>query len=144
MTPVIERIWRRIDRSDPDGCWIWPGRTNTGGGYGVVTVGGRKNPKSLLVHRVVWVHERGPIPPDVECDHLCRNRRCCNPHHIELVPKRVNILRGAGRAAENARKTHCPANHEYTPENTYTYGRRRYCRQCVRKKQRERYHLRKK
>jgi hypothetical protein len=60
----------------------------------------------------------GPIPPNRQLDHLCRNPQCVNPKHLDLVSHRENVLRGIGFYAINARKTHCPQGHPYTPENT--------------------------
>lgn len=70
-------------------------------------------------------------------DHLCRNRGCVNPLHLQAVPMRENTLRGFGPSAENARKTHCKRGHEFTPENTYLHDGRRICKQCNRDRNRE-------
>jgi hypothetical protein len=73
----------------------------------------------------------GPIPEGLTIDHLCRNRGCVNPAHLEAVTNRTNLLRGDGIAALNARKTHCKRGHEFTPENTYVWREgTRACRAC--------------
>jgi hypothetical protein len=97
-------------------CWITV-RTQ-GMGYSTVSLRG----KSLLAHRAAFEELRGPIPEGLDTDHLCRVRACWNPWHVDPVPRTVNILRGDGPRLTRERSaavTHCPAGHEYTPENTY-------------------------
>ena len=69
-------------------------------------------------------------------DHLCRVRSCVNPAHLELISVKQNVMRGTGLTAMNAKKTHCPSGHEYTPANTYIFpdGVERKCRECLRAK----------
>ncbi len=93
----------------------------------------------MYVHRYMWECRHGPIASELHVDHLCRNRACGNPAHMELVSPGENVLRGEGPTAINARKTHCIHGHEYTPENTY--HRRegwRGCRTCRREAKRKR------
>lgn len=104
---IYSEILNRIVE-DESGCWEWNG-AHSGTGYGQVRLDGRSQP----VHRVVWEMLRGPIPEGLQIDHLCRNRGCCNPDHLEPVSQRVNLLRGISGPAINARKTHCPKGHEY-------------------------------
>lgn len=82
-----------------------------------------------LTHRVAWELEHGPIPDDMTIDHLCRNRRCCNPSHLRLLTNPAN-----GRNNGQATKTHCPAGHRYGGNNLYVSpeGYRR-CRACARR-----------
>jgi hypothetical protein len=70
-------------------CWIWIG-AESGNGYGKVSIEG----KMKMAHRAVYEIFLGPIPPGFVLDHLCRNRGCCNPHHMEPVTVRENTLRG--------------------------------------------------
>jgi hypothetical protein len=94
-----------------DGCWEWSrGRAN---GYGAFWNGSRK----VYAHRVIYELLVGPIPEGLQIDHLCRNRGCVNPAHMEPVTQRINLLRGATLVAENAAKTHCPRGHPYAPGN---------------------------
>lgn len=131
---LLEQFLASVPARDPDECWPWIGCLN-GDGYGRidVTVDGRR--KALRAHREVFEALVRPIPPGLTIDHLCRNRPCCNPTHLEPVPRGENTMRSPiGLAPLNAVKTHCPQGHEYTPENTYIHKRRihtsRYCRLC--------------
>lgn len=113
----------------PDGeCWRWTGYLNAGTGYARY---GSKN-----VHRVVYVLARGPVPRGLVIDHLCRNRWCINPDHMEAVTNWENTLRGEGPIAMNARRTHCAQGHPFDEKNTWTnsIGHRK-CRQCNRDNQ---------
>jgi hypothetical protein len=111
----------------PTGCWEWMGSKNRDG-YGHVWLNGRLR----SAHQMTYEHFVGPVPEGLELDHLCRNPACANYEHLEPVPHRVNVLRGAGVSAVHAVKTHCIHGHEFTPENTYI-GRRgnRSCRECT-------------
>lgn len=124
---LVERFWERIERTDS--CWLWRGSI-TGSGYGSFRLGGR----AQAAHRIAYELMIGPIPEGLTLDHLCRVRNCVNPAHLEPVTSTENILRGEGPTALNARKTHCPQGHEYTPENTRTYKDRpgRDCLTCHR------------
>lgn len=110
-----------LDRTE---CWVWPG-TIGNHGYGVVC--------GQLVHRMVFELLVGPIPEGLQLDHLCRNRPCANPHHLEAVTRRENILRGECFSAVNAKKTHCANGHEYNAINTYqSKNNQRKCKICHR------------
>lgn len=100
-------------------------------GYGQLNVNGRLTGS----HRLAWVQKHGPIPEGLYIDHMCRNPSCCNVDHLRLVTPRVNALENNDSfAAINARKTHCPKGHEYTPKNTIVRERGaktgRECRIC--------------
>jgi late competence protein required for DNA uptake (superfamily II DNA/RNA helicase) len=75
----------------------------------------------------------------MQIDHLCRNRRCVNPDHLEVVTAQMNTLRGETLAAANAAKTQCDHGHEFTEENTYAYRGHRHCRECRRMGNRKRH-----
>lgn len=86
LTPE-ERLWSRIAKSD--GCWEWTGHLNDQG-YGYIRWEGREQP----AHRVVLsLSTRSTIPNNLQVDHLCRNRRCCNPSHLEVVTPAENTHR---------------------------------------------------
>jgi HNH endonuclease len=116
-----------------DGCWEWTGG-GTKNGYGTLKLSGA----TKLAHRTTYELFVGPVPVGLELDHLCRNRRCVRPDHLEPVTRTENILRGEGPQVardRHAAKTHCPQGHEYTSENTRTYpggvDRKYLCRSCV-------------
>lgn len=105
-------------------CWRWLGARDSSG-YGRF--------RGQPAHRWSYERLRVEIPDDLFIDHLCRNRACVNPWHLEPVPNRENILRGVSPTAANARKTHCVHGHEFTPENTRICSRGwRACKACER------------
>lgn len=108
--PVRERFWSKVEKTES--CWFWTDALSHG--YGTFWNGER----SVRVHRYAWEELRGEIPKGLVIDHLCRNRHCVNPDHLEPVTDRVNVLRGVGITAINATKTHCIHGHEFTRENT--------------------------
>ena len=119
------RFWSSVDEL-PNGCWRWLGSTDRGG-YGSFQVAG----ETFMAHRAAWFLTFGRWPTQT-LDHLCRARNCVNPDHLENVSMRENSLRSDGPTAINARKTHCRAGHEFTPENTYDNGQgNRKCRECA-------------
>jgi hypothetical protein len=107
-------------------CFRFAGSLQSGG-YGLVSV----NNKRVLVHRYVWEQERGDIPSGLVIDHMCRNRACCNPDHLRVVTMQVNATENVVGVCWqiHAAKTHCPAGHEYSEENTLHYQGRE-CRMC--------------
>ena len=121
-------------------CWEWPFHRKKGvHSYG--QFGHEK--RTYMAHRVAYEMAHGEIPPGFEIDHLCRNPGCVNPNHLQAVPKKINIVRGVGPTAVNARKQFCVHGHEFTPENTYIRsGGNRACRACTNEIQR-RYQQRK-
>lgn len=121
---AITRFFERVDVGD---CWTWTASKSNGYGY-FCPPGSRQ---AMGAH--LWLYRElvGPVAPGHELDHLCRNRACVNPDHLEPVTKRENGLRGYSPAAINARKTRCPKGHEYTDANTKRGVRgARVCRTC--------------
>ena len=115
------------DLIDAEGdCWEWTGGRNREG-YGYTTVGRRQ----WKAHRVVWEALIGPIPEGMTIDHLCRNKACVNPDHLETVSSVDNVLRGYSPQAKHARKTRCSKGHAFVQ-----YGSQRVCRTCANERHR--------
>jgi hypothetical protein len=124
----MDRFWSRVTVGGPDDCWPWNAAvSNLGyGRFGNGTHG------TTYAHRIAYLAIVGGIPDGLELDHLCRNRRCINPAHLEPVTHRQNIQRG-----KTATATHCVNGHAFTPENTHLRPRgARQCRACNRENQR--------
>ncbi len=126
MAEWRERFESAYVRGADSDCWPWiKGRSS---GYGTFSIGGGH----YQAHRISLEILSGPIPAGLEPDHLCRNRRCVNPSHLELVPPAENARRGG----MHRRRRACGKGHAFTPENTATYGNgRRYCKECHRRSQ---------
>jgi hypothetical protein len=129
VPPFEARVWAKVNKTDT--CWLWTGALLREGygqiGYtmdGVVT--------RWLAHRLVYTMIKGEIPKGLTLDHLCRVRSCVNPDHLEPVTLKVNLLRGEGVGALNARKTACKRGHPFDAENTYVWNGKRICRECGR------------
>lgn len=86
--------------------------------------------KRKTAHVVVYEKLVGKIKPGMVIDHLCRNRGCVNPDHMEVVTQKENILRGLGVASINHKKTTCKNGHSLSGDNLYSYKGRRHCREC--------------
>ncbi len=132
----LDRFVAKIDVDPTTGCWLWNASIMPKDGYASFSFEGRTVRGHIYSHR----HLFGQIDQKVyDRDHLCRVRHCVNPHHLEVVTKRENTLRGVSGAAQNAAKTHCVRGHAFTDENTYVYIRdgwqHRGCRACKRTRQ---------
>ena len=112
------------------GCIEWTGSVNNKG-YATFTV---TPGRTVVAHRYAYETTVGPIPLGMVLDHLCRNRACVNPDHLEPVTQSENLLRAEGVGKGNTRKTHCPQGHPYSGDNLYLAPSRpnRMCRACRR------------
>lgn len=134
--PSYEEMYRaKIRVNEATGCWEWTGLMN-GTGYG--------SHAGTCAHRFSWSLKNGPIPKGMQIDHLCRNRACSNPDHLELVTAQENNRRSNSASARNHEKTHCPAGHPYEGDNLYVRpdGKRdcKACKQIAQDRWRERHH----
>lgn len=114
------------------GCWVWNGY-KTSHGYGSMKMAGRRD----YAHRISFRYFKGEIPKELQIDHLCRNRLCINPDHLELVTSAENTRRGNSNSSINAKKTNCSKGHPFFGSNLILKTKNgkivgRKCRICLR------------
>ena len=127
--PLEESFWQKVGTAESSElCWLWIGSLHSNG-YGQF--------RNLLAHRFSYTLHKGPIPYGLQIDHLCRNRGCVNPKHLEAVTGKTNLLRGISFSAKNAAKTVCHKGH---PLESLPNGWR-FCRTCSKASQKKYYHL---
>ena len=140
---MLERFESKIVRRE-SGCWEWSGAHFQTTGYAIFNVPSPKDGRwrPATAHRIGYQLFVGPIPDGLNIDHLCRNRGCVNPAHLEPVQQRTNMLRGDAPSAISVRTNRCQRGHEFTPQNTHVRIRngkpKRDCRECVRERDRAR------
>ncbi len=123
---VAARFWAKVGVQGD--CWVWTAG-KVGAGYGHFAQGGK--PKMILAHR--WAYEAmvTEIPDGLELDHLCRNKACVNPDHLDPVTHAVNLARNPNAINNTCgHVTHCPRGHAYDETNTRWYRGKRHCRAC--------------
>lgn len=131
-TPISVRLWAKCAIWPPTDCWLWQASIRKDG-YG--RIGVSRSAGVTVAHRVAYELVKGPIPKGLQLDHLCRNRSCINPAHLEAVTQGENLRRGISFLGG---KTHCPQGHPYDAGNTYRalhpgsgyFGR--HCKACMR------------
>lgn len=118
----MKRFWDKVDKTAS--CWNWNASTNEKG-YGLF----RFNGKTSKAHRVSWILTNGDIDATLVIDHKCKNRKCVNPNHLDLVTQKENIFIGLSGKINNAqsKKIKCPQGHKYTRTTKNGY---RLCGKC--------------
>lgn len=125
MLPSLLLLQKVLERMPPpegdDACQEWPGSINSNG-YGKISLWGIG---TYYVHRVMYGITHGYVP--AELDHICRNRRCARPDHLEAVSHLEN-LRRAGIAPSLA----CRAGHVWDEVGWWPQKNGRKCKACHR------------
>jgi len=125
VTTTIERFLTKINIVE-SGCWEWTAFKNKKG-YGMFHLVS----KTPLSHRFIYEYYYGQICPDLTIDHVCRNRACVNPIHLEQVTMQINNLRGNSMSGINMRKTQCKRGHSLSGINLIIENMQRRCRTCT-------------
>jgi hypothetical protein len=132
-----ERFWTKVTLTE-QGCWTWTASLFRKGYACFAVPLGDGAWKRVRAHRHAYLILVGPVSDGLHLDHLCRNRACVNPAHLEPVSPQVNVLRGETPAAANAAKTHCVHGHPFDEANTYRNpSGSRSCRACQRQYKRQ-------
>ena len=134
MIGIEQRFWGKVNKTET--CWLWTGAI-TAAGYGELKINGLP----IYAHRLSYEQFRGSIPEGLQLDHLCRQRQCVKPEHLEIVTLRENVIRGQG-IATRANLTHCIHGHPFDLFNTYfRENGTRACRSCwqIRNERRDRH-----
>ncbi len=109
-----------------DECWVWTGFIRPDG-YGFIRLGGRVEQTHVVA---MWLRHGAESLAAETVNHLCFNRACCNPDHMQFASRRENALHGNGMAGRHAAKTHCSNGHALAGENIIPFRGGRRCRAC--------------
>jgi len=124
---VWNRFVLKIDVTS--NCWNWKAGKGAQG-YGSLRVTDKYS-TMIKAHRMSYEFFVGKIPKDKVIDHLCRNRSCVNPEHLEVVSSRENTLRGETLASKEAKQTSCIRGHELKGNNlAFRTDGKRACKTC--------------
>ena len=135
MIYILKRFFNKIEQTN--NCWNWIGGKQTNG-YGMFWTG----KELVLSHRFSYELFKDKIPKGYTIDHLCRNRVCVNPEHLEVVTQKINVLRGNSFCSINSKKTHCPKGHELKGDNldkTHLKRGKRSCKICAQIREKRRW-----
>ena len=131
---VLERILNSYIPEPNTGCWLWTGYVDRKG-YGTIGIGSRVEDKhgrcTYRAHRIAYQLLVGQIPEGLVLDHICRERSCINPRHLQVATHRENLFAHGSIAPskKNKEKTHCPHGHSYVNPIVVKSGAR-VCRTC--------------
>lgn len=125
----LERFWSKVEFGPS--CWIWKSATDNHG-YGIFCVRQPSGCFPFKAYRLAYeLVNAKEVPEGMTLDHLCRNRLCVNPAHLEVVTLAENKRRGMSPCAVHARKTHCKRGHPFSEENTYRQPSKPFGRACI-------------
>ena len=128
LVQLHPKIRTRVAVDDRSGCWPWRGDK---GRYGYGLAPADAEGRRTGAHRLLYQELVGPIDPELTLDHLCRNRICVNPAHMEPVSRWESVRRGTNHAAQGLRRSTCPRGHPYDMVDGRGWRKCRTCRNAL-------------